>query len=71
MGLDSKATCYSNSGGRRALGGWKDVLMRLHGAEACVQKVAKVAQRVVLFDMPEELFTLPAQEVYDFPGGSS
>ena len=50
-----------------ALGGWKDVLMRLPGAEACVHKVAKVAQRVVVVDMPQELIVPSVQEVYDFP----
>lgn len=50
-----------------ALGGWKDVLLRMPGAESTVQKVAKTAQRVVLMDMPEELL-MPAEEGnYEFP----
>lgn len=49
------------------LGGWKDVLMRLPGAEAGVQKVARVSQRVVLLDMPAELLEMPTPEVYEFP----
>jgi len=50
-----------------ALGGWKDVLLRLPGAKACVQKVAKVPQRVVAIDMPGELLVPTTEEVYDFP----
>lgn len=50
-----------------ALGGWKDVLLRMPGAESTVQKVAKTAQRVVLMDMPEELL-IPAEDGnYEFP----
>lgn len=49
-----------------ALGGWKDVLMRLPGAEASVQKVARVGQRVVLLDMPREVLE-PENPDYDFP----
>ncbi len=70
------AVCSSehHSGMRRlmqrtdwALGGWKDVLLRLPGAESAVQKVAKVAQRVVFMDMPPELQLMPIDEVYEFP----
>lgn len=50
-----------------ALGGWKDVLMRMPGAESTVQKVAKSAQRVVLMDMPEELLMPIEEEGYEFP----
>lgn len=50
-----------------ALGGWKDVLSRLPGAESSVQKVAKVPQRVVMFNMPSELLAAPVEEVYDYP----
>ena len=49
-----------------ALGGWKDVLLRLPGAEASVQKVARVSQRVVLLDMPRGVLE-PEGEDYDFP----
>jgi hypothetical protein len=50
-----------------ALGSWKDVLMRMPGAESNVQKVAKVAQRVVLMDMPPELLMPLEEGSYDFP----
>lgn len=50
-----------------ALGGWKDVLLRLPGAESAVQKVAKQTQRVVLVDMPGELLELPEESTYEFP----
>lgn len=50
-----------------ALGGWKDVLLRLPGADSAVQKVAKQAQRVVLMDMPSELLELPEEGAYEFP----
>lgn len=50
-----------------ARGGWKDVLSRLPGAQTGVQRVAKVSQRVVMFDMPSDLLAAPADEVYDFP----
>ena len=49
-----------------ALGGWKDVLMRLPGAEASVQKVARVSQRVVTIDMPRSVL-VPEGDDYDFP----
>jgi hypothetical protein len=47
-------------------GGWKDVLMRLPGAETSVQKVAGGSQRVVMLDMPREVLE-PEGEDYDFP----
>lgn len=50
-----------------ALGGWKDVLLRMPGADSTVQKVAKQPQRVVLMDMPDELLETPEDEMYDFP----
>ena len=49
-----------------ANGGWKDVLMRLPGAEASIQKVAGSSQRVVMLDMPLEVLA-PEGEDYDFP----
>jgi hypothetical protein len=49
-----------------ALGGWKDVLMRLPGADASIQKVARITQRVVLLDMPREVLE-PEYPDYDFP----
>ena len=49
-----------------ANGGWRDVLMRLPGAEASVQKVAGASQRVVMLDMPREVLA-PEGEDYDFP----
>ena len=49
-----------------ALGGWKDVLMRLPGADASIQKVARITQRVVLLDMPREVLE-PEDPDYDFP----
>jgi hypothetical protein len=49
------------------LGGWKDVLARLPGALDSVQKVASVAQRVVLFDLPKELSDSPTEEDYELP----
>jgi len=49
-----------------ALGGWKDVLMRLPGADASVQKVARVSQRVVTIDMPRSVL-VPEGDDYDFP----
>jgi CheY-like chemotaxis protein/energy-coupling factor transporter ATP-binding protein EcfA2 len=49
-----------------AHGGWKDVLMRLPGAEASVQKVARVSQRVVTIDMPRSVL-VPEGDDYDFP----
>lgn len=70
------AVCSSehHSGMRRlmqrtdwALGGWKDVLLRMPGAESTVQKVAKSAQRVVLMDMPSELLTPSDEGTYEFP----
>lgn len=50
-----------------ALGGWKDVLLRMPGAESTVQKVAKSAQRVVLMDMPSELLMPVEEGIYEFP----
>lgn len=70
------AVCSSehHSGMRRlmqrtdwALGGWKDVLLRMPGAESTVQKIAKSAQRVVLMNMPSELMTLSEEGTYEFP----
>ena len=49
-----------------ALGGWKDVLQRLPGAKASVQKVARSTQRVVVVDMPREVLE-PEDGDYDFP----
>lgn len=54
-----------------ALGGWKDVLLRMPGAESTVQKVAKQAQRIVLMTMPDELLELPDEGAYEFPGLTS
>lgn len=54
-----------------ALGGWKDVLLRMPGAESKVQKVAKAPQRVVLMAMPAELLELPEDESYDFPASDA
>ena len=39
-----------------ANGGWKDVLMRLSGAEYTSMRVAKVCERVVVMDLAPELF---------------
>ena len=50
-----------------ALGGWKDVLLRMPGAESTVQKVAKSAQRVVVMDMPPELMMPLDEGAYEFP----
>jgi energy-coupling factor transporter ATP-binding protein EcfA2 len=50
-----------------ALGGWKDVLLRMPGAESMVQKVAKSAQRVVVMDMPPELMMPLDEGTYEFP----
>lgn len=50
-----------------ALGGWKDVLLRMPGAESAVQKVAKSAQRVVVMDMPPELLMPLDEGTYEFP----
>ena len=49
-----------------ALGGWKDVLMRLPGAMASTQKFARVPQRVVMLDMPRDVLE-PQGDDYDFP----
>lgn len=53
-----------------ALGGWKDVLLRMPGAEPAVQKIAKQAQRVALMDMPAELLEVPCEGHYEFPVNS-
>lgn len=50
-----------------ALGGWKDVLLRMPGAEPAVQKVSKQPQRVVMMDMPPGLLQLPDEGAYEFP----
>ena len=50
-----------------ALGGWKDVLLRMPGAEPAVQKIAKQAQRVALMDTPAELLEVPCEGHYEFP----
>lgn len=50
-----------------ANGGWKDVLLRMPGAESTVQRIAKSAQRVVLMDMPAELLMPPDEVSYEFP----
>jgi hypothetical protein len=42
-------------------------LARLPGALDSVQKVASVAQRVVLFDLPKELSDSPTEEDYELP----
>ncbi|CAZ88007.1 putative nucleoside triphosphate hydrolase [Thiomonas arsenitoxydans] len=49
-----------------ALGGWKDVLMRLPGATASTQKLSRAPQRVVMLDMPGDILE-PEGDDYDFP----
>jgi hypothetical protein len=54
-----------------ALGGWKDVLLRMPGAESTVRKVAKSTQRVVVMDMPPELLMPLDEGVYEFPAADA
>ncbi|MBN9372137.1 nucleoside triphosphate hydrolase [Hydrogenophaga sp.] len=54
-----------------ALGGWKDVLLRMAGSKSDVQKIAKQSQRVALMDMPAELMEVPDEGAYEFPGQAS
>ena len=49
-----------------ALGGWKDVLARLPGAESGHQRIGGMTHRVVMMDMPREVLE-PVKDTYDFP----